>query len=774
MTTSNQFEFRTARKAYQPSWQRWLFTLWLVFFSTGLAVADTQVTPIPQLDRADISRAWHICATPAQTTLDQVIAGNCLQTFPQPARNSWGFDSRALWMHVILENTSDQPSDRLLTIGHPRLQEVALFEMRDGQLSSRRDSGINVPLADKPLPMTRPAFDLRFEPGEHKDLWLRVASETTIDLNTELWLPKRAYLVEQRLQFFETLALGLMLLCMLYSLGAFAMHRDSLMLYFGLFLGAEFILELNRSGLMQLYLWPVSLPFDARILGSVLALAMISFTLLLRAFLAPIQRFPVAYAIYLATVWLCLAGIGWSLLVDYRVGTQWWTMAILLLVGSVLALVVNASHRGQNSANLLLQSFAVMLLFESLQILSVLGWIESIDIGTLLRPWAMALATSFILINMNRRSQEMLTALAKSEKESTDRLHFMSQMSHELRSPLTTMLGQIKLMAPANISQQMHNGLQAIWRDARQLLAMIDDILDYAQGSAGHKGLHPVPRTWGQLLQHIGRNAKVLGQTRGGNQLVLSATGAAETPLMVDERRLQQVLNNLLTNAARYTHQGEISLTCAIEPIRGADPASAWRLSFSVSDTGEGIDLQDQERIFEPFQRGEKAHLSSHKGIGMGLAIARQLVLSMGGTISLSSQSGQGSCFSFDVVCAGALPEDFENLDEDMAFLQGDDDEWPAPETITTTALAVSDEQLALPGAALLADLKQLVDNGQLTDLMEWANALEKASPDMAAYCQRVRQAARELDIPELLALCELNAPYPSSDPHPPRPAAAP
>lgn len=751
---SNRIESQAGRVCAQRSWRRWLCGLWLAFFSFGLAVADTQATDISQTDRTELSKAWRVCATPAQLTLEQVVAGDCLGESAQASRLSWGFESRALWMHVVLVNTSTQAIDRLLTIGHARLQEVSLFELQGGQLFSRRDSGINVPLANKPLPMARPAFDLRFEPGEQKNLWLRVASQTTIDLNTELWTPGKGYLVEQRLQFFETLALGLMLLCMLYSLGAFLMQRDKLMLYFSIFMAAELIVELSRSGLMQLYLWPVRWAFDPRVLGTGVAFTMVGFTLLLRAFLHPIQRFPVLYALYLTTVCVCLAGIGWSLLLDYRLGTQWWTMAILPVVLSVAALALAARCDGQHSANLLLQSFAVLLLIESLRIFSVLGWIETIDIGVLATPWSMALATSFVLINMNRRSAEIQLTLAKSQDESDARLHFLSQMSHELRSPLTTMLGHVQLMKHEGMAQPVRSGLQAIWRDARQLLAMIDDILDYAKGSMGHQGVHPTPRTWGQLVRHIRQSAGVLTQSNN-NQLVFSASGTTETPLMVDERRLQQVLNNLLTNAASYTHGGEIRLTCNLARRQAGAPTPSWHLSFSVTDNGEGIALADQQRIFEPFQRGAKAHLSSHKGMGMGLAIASQLVHSMGGEIDLTSTPGQGSSFSFHVVCTEARPEDFENMEKDHALDQPMDDDWQfASKAITKPEIAKPDQALAHPTDAQLARLKEQVDNGQLSDMLDWTTALEQASPDLTAYCQRVRQAAMALDMPALQGLC--------------------
>ncbi len=759
------------RSGHGPLWQ---VLFWLVLGLSGTAAGASGNTNISRLEHADISSLWQVCTSPAQQTLEQVVAGNCVREEQQAKRMSWGFDPRAFWMHVSLVSDSGMRVDRLLTIGHPRLQEVTLYELRDGQLAERRDSGISVPRAEKSLPMTRPAFDLRFEPGEHKDLWLRVASESPINLDTEIWSPREGFLVEQRLQFFQTLALGLMLLCTLYSFWAFLIQREKLMLYFGLFMLSELIVELTRFGLMQLYLWPADQAFDLRIVAIAVAGALISFTFLLRDMLHPIQRFPVMYGIYLTTIGLGLAGVAWSIFVDVRSGAQWWTMTLLPAILSVFGLSLAAHHQGQHSAKILLQSFSVLLLIQFLRVFTALGMIDSIAIDLLATPWAIALATSFILVNMIQSSANIQSALKKSQHQSDARLHFMSQMSHELRSPLTTMLGHVRLLAPANMSQPVRNGLQAIWHDARQLLAMIDDILDYAKGGLGHQGLHPVARTWQQLIQHISQSAEILTQTNG-NQLIFSAEGPPKTPLMVDERRLQQVLNNLLTNAARYTHGGQISLNCALEKLPHPGATPTWRLSFSVTDTGEGIPLEDQQRIFEPFQRGSRAHLSSHKGMGMGLAIVSQLVRSMGGEVSLNSKPGQGSCFNLHVVCAQAFAEDFEDMEENHAYVDRFDVEWPGVTGKGNHSEVVPpDATWAPPADSELATLKQMVTNGQLSDILDWANALEQASPELAAYCRRVRQAAMALDMPTLQALCTVNAPCPSSAPPPPPPATAP
>lgn len=148
-----------------------------------------------------------------------------------------------------------------------------------------------------------------------------------------------------------------------------------------------------------------------------------------------------------------------------------------------------------------------------------------------------------------------------------------------------------------------------------------ENIPVYAQGTAGKQRLHCSARNWFGLTERIEQRSKVLAQVNG-NRLVIRSSGPGQAMFLVDERRLLQVLSNLLTNAASYCRSGVIELTCRIEQVKASDD---WSLSFAVSDTGPEIAPEDQQRIFHPFERGIEAHLSHHKGNRLPVQLQHRL-----------------------------------------------------------------------------------------------------------------------------------------------------
>jgi CheY-like chemotaxis protein/anti-sigma regulatory factor (Ser/Thr protein kinase) len=216
-------------------------------------------------------------------------------------------------------------------------------------------------------------------------------------------------------------------------------------------------------------------------------------------------------------------------------------------------------------------------------------------------------------------------------------------MSHELRTPLDVIIGTAQLLSRPSHRARLREGLADISANGRQLLKMIDEVLDYSRGLIGRLSLAPEPVSWPDFLRGVQHNAEILA-ARNGNAATLTVDGERLEAVCLDERRLRQVLDNLIANAARHTRNGRIALACTIGP---AQPDSRRMLAFSVTDTGEGIRPEDIERIFQPFERGSNSVRHGGKGAGMGLAISRQIIELMGGKLTAESTPGEGACFRF-------------------------------------------------------------------------------------------------------------------------------
>jgi len=221
---------------------------------------------------------------------------------------------------------------------------------------------------------------------------------------------------------------------------------------------------------------------------------------------------------------------------------------------------------------------------------------------------------------------------------------FLAGMSHELRTPLNGVLGYAQLLTmEGGLSARQERGLNTIQQSGQHLLALINDILDLARIEAGHTDLNPEPVKLAGFLQSVLDLVRVKADEKG---LALVCDAGANLPefVLADERRLCQVLVNLLGNAIKFTDKGTVTLRAGSEPNGPGEVL----LRLDVEDTGVGMRPDDLERIFEPFQQvGDVQRRSG--GTGLGLAITRALVNDMGGRVEVRSEFGHGTRFRVEL-----------------------------------------------------------------------------------------------------------------------------
>ncbi|KFX68260.1 histidine kinase [Pseudomonas taeanensis MS-3] len=239
-----------------------------------------------------------------------------------------------------------------------------------------------------------------------------------------------------------------------------------------------------------------------------------------------------------------------------------------------------------------------------------------------------------------RDQAEQLTLANRYKSE------FLANMSHELRTPLNSILilsDQLRLNSGATLTEKQVKHADIVHRAGSDLLQLINSILDLAKVESGRIELKQEPLSLQELLVELDASMRPMAELKG---LRLHSELQVEVPRVVhtDRARLQQILRNLLSNAFKFTEQGEVNLMVACEPNGGDD--SCVQLLFSVSDTGIGIAAEQHEQIFQAFQQIDGSTSRRFGGTGLGLAITRQLVLAMGGEVSLQSAPGQGSCFT--------------------------------------------------------------------------------------------------------------------------------
>ena len=251
----------------------------------------------------------------------------------------------------------------------------------------------------------------------------------------------------------------------------------------------------------------------------------------------------------------------------------------------------------------------------------------------------------FLAIGHSRRAQEeQRLAELRAEQAlhaSAEKSAFLASMSHEIRTPMNALYGYSELLAKTPDSPRAREYIRAIQTSGEALMALINDILDLSRIEAGKLALDPEPVDVRGLMDST---LAVFTQPAANKQLQLSGHVAPAVPpvLMLDSARLRQVLMNLVSNAVKYTDDGAVKVS--IHSVAGSDDEHV-HLVMEVSDTGIGMDLDKQRRLFEPFYRGDEDAMADREGTGLGLAIVRKLLELMNGKVSVKSEPGRGSAF---------------------------------------------------------------------------------------------------------------------------------
>ena len=241
-------------------------------------------------------------------------------------------------------------------------------------------------------------------------------------------------------------------------------------------------------------------------------------------------------------------------------------------------------------------------------------------------------------------NEKLATARLMAEQAQRTKAAFVANVSHEFRTPLNMIIGLIDLVTEApevygsRLPAALHQDLDIVRRNCEHLASMINDVLDLSQIEAGRLALHKEWVDWQEVIERALVIVRPLLAKKG---IALHLSIPDDLPrIYCDRTRIRQVILNLLSNAARFTDEGSITVTMRVE---------SQYVVISVRDTGPGISAEDVSRIFEPFQQGSFQQRRDQDGSGLGLSISKQFVELHGGKMWLQSEPGKGSTFSFRI-----------------------------------------------------------------------------------------------------------------------------
>ena len=254
---------------------------------------------------------------------------------------------------------------------------------------------------------------------------------------------------------------------------------------------------------------------------------------------------------------------------------------------------------------------------------------------------------------LSRRARLMEMELQRQAHLLNERSEFMAQMSHELRTPLNGVIGMAQLLIGTPLNSEQEEIVQMLAQSAENLLGLVNDVLDFSKIEAGALTLEATPFDLGLLVESV---LDLVSRGAAEKGLYLTYVPDARMPdrFIGDPTRIRQVLLNLVSNALKFTFDGEIIVRARSEQLSGSSPEC--RLHLSVSDTGIGIPHDRLGAIFEPYAQADSSTSRRFGGTGLGLAIVRRLASLMRGEVAVSSQPHHGSIFAFSAQLLAASP----------------------------------------------------------------------------------------------------------------------
>lgn len=583
----------------------------------------------------------------------------------------FGHTADILWLRLRVGNDSHERQTRWLALGHARLEFVDFYRLdaRASAVEATWASGTARPLATRPIAGKESLFPVTLAPGEEAFLLLRVHGRPLIALEAALWEPIHYREHEAAEDLRLLVPGGAVLAVSIYLLLSALYRRDRPFTLLALWLCCAVLCELTLKGYFFRFLFPAGGEVVIRAPVLFLSLALALAAAFIHTFLSPEQPSLLTRVVR----GLCLVGLAIALSTPFgevevlSIAFRICILVFCAIYPFLLALVWR--HRQPNAAPFVialsglwatvLARMLVMLgvlppadlSFDWLPMMYMLGLCCAATLGVVRHARTqheIARRQQQALIETQHREQARLEAaiddrthalqraLIAADEANRAKSDFLARVSHDLRAPLTAILGYADLVIGSGAP--MANNGRVIRRSAQHLLGLLNDLIDYARGSSLPNALQALPVYAPNLLKSIAAEGEALAR-RQGNRFDYEVSGTLPTVIEVDEKRLRQILINLLDNAAKFTRDGHIRFRVECH----GDPAhdQALPVVFVVEDDGPGMDAAEIGHIFEPFRRLKATE--SHAGLGLGLAITRQWVDCMDGRIEADSAPGQGT-----------------------------------------------------------------------------------------------------------------------------------
>ncbi len=535
----------------------------------------------------------------------------------------------------------------ILRLGNMLFDEWAIYLLHEGRLIQHEV------VAAAPPPGSPPSLDLSHliplqmgAEGEYT-LAIRVSTRLFHRILVDLSSADRAIDQHVYQQAFNYAVFGALIALACYHLFIGLALLQITYIWYSLLAGTYLVYYLVLQGVMQ-RLFGIADPnlnlyIASATCARLFSLLFFCYMLDLRATAPRLRR------LFLLTLALTVIQLVGEQLVDFYDALLLNRAMHLLIAPLLLYSAWRTWRQGFSPARYLVLGSLVMVVALAVRLLTVVGWIPYTALTPQLTFALLCLEVILFALALADRFKLLQRERSRQEEQNRSKHRFLTTLNHEIRSPLAVMLGEVGELRRTTQQGPYKEQVETLHYTGQALLDLVDNLLDYARNDEGRIPLHQVPFNLHRLVTslHTLYAPRAAGQ---GLTLRLQLDPAIPARLVGDAVRIRQVLTNLLSNALRFSTQGEITFCVALERRRESDV----ELTFSVTDQGQGIRADDLPHIFERFYQGQGP--GHAEGSGLGLAISQEIVTQMGGTIRVESTLGEGSHFHFRLPLAFEFP----------------------------------------------------------------------------------------------------------------------
>ncbi|WP_367373067.1 7TM diverse intracellular signaling domain-containing protein [Pseudomonas lini] len=574
-----------------------------------------------------------------------------------------GYSRSAFWLKIDLQYHPTNPAAQrswLLELAYPPLDHLDLY-LADagGDYQLVRQTGDALPFATRQIRQNNYLFDLNFAPGQAQTVYLRLQSEGSVQAPVTLW-SSTAYLEEQPVRLYVLgLIYGVLLGMLVYNLFIFLSVRDTSYLYYIVYIASFGLYQLSVNGAAVEYFWPnnpwwanAATPFFigcSGLFGSQFARSFLRTATLSRW----LDRLLLVLIAFSAVV------VGLSLMTSYALALRLATLLALVFTVVIFAAGIFAWWRGLRVARYFIIAWSAFLLGGIVNTLMVLGYLPNVfltmyasQIGSAIEVALLSLALADRINAMReQQAQTLFDAGQKLEVLNQQLAHsnklkdeFLATLTHELRTPMNGVIGSLELMQTVEMNPELEQYQQTAAGSARDMMRMVNGILTLTELQAGKLKVY---RDTFSLRSVVEALRMQFDGNASGKSLDFKVEVAPGLPdrLHGDSDKLTQCLECLLDNAIKFTRVGGLALRVTGRPVA----SDRLALSFAVIDTGIGFTDLDEATLYQRFFQLDGSMTREYGGLGVGLAICRQLVELLGGRLSHRSEPGRGSRFQLDV-----------------------------------------------------------------------------------------------------------------------------